>query len=464
MNTFKTLPPGPKTNPAIQLLQWMSNTLKYMDSARQKYGDLFTVYLGSKTQPTVYVSDPQAIQQIFDGESQQFSNPGNQLFKPFLGQYSLITLIEAEHKRHRQLIMPSFHGKHLKAYAQTIDDLIEQIFEALTPGETFSAYGATREISGQIILSVVLGVNKGERISKLNQLISSLLNYAKYPFVSSLFFFPWLRKDFGRWSPWGYVRHLMRQIDELIYAEIAERRQNYDPERTDILNLMMGAKDEAGEALSDRELRDEVVTLVVAGQDGIASAMAWSLYWVHHMPEVRDKLRQEIDSLGPNQNLLDIARLSYLTAVSQEILRISPVEIQPQPRIVKSPIKLLDYDLPIGTVVVPSIYLVHQREDLYPEPQKFKPERFLERKFSYYEYLPFGGGSRRCIGAAFSMLIVKSIIAIAISRYQLELKCDRPVYPTLSGLNLVPGDDVEMAFLGKRTTNSHQSQTVLERI
>jgi unspecific monooxygenase len=459
------LPDGPKTHPVLQLLSWMNDTLGYMKRGSQRYGDLFTARLGN-SEPIIYVSNPQVIQQIFNGESKQFSNPGNQLFKPILGQNSLIVLTGNNHRRHRQLIMPSFHGAHLKAYGQIICNITEQVFSELTPGEIFSARSATERISGQVIFNVLFGVDRTERLQKLDHLISAALDFAKYPLVSSLFFFPFLRKDLGRWSPWGYVCHLMRQIDKLIYAEIEERRQNCDRNRTDILSLLMAACDEAGEPMSDAELRDELVTLMFGGKDGVASAMAWSLYWVHHLPDIGEKLRQEINTLGSNPDPLAIFRLPYLTAVSKEILRISPVEIQTQPRIVASPVEVMGYELPVGTVLIPSIYLVHQREDLYPQPHQFKPERFLEKQFPYYEYMPFGGGSRRCVAAALAEFILKLVLATVVSRYQLTLADNRPVQPVLCGLNLVPGDGVKMLYSGVRTSISDlaKESLPLERV
>ena len=450
------LPKGPTGHPLLQLLEWVNHTLGYMESASQNYGDMFTAYLGSKKDPTVYVSNPQAIQQIFNGESKEFTNPGNQLFKPILGQYALGTLTGEIHKRHRQLIMPCLHGSHLETYAKIIGDTIEQIFKQLKPGQTFSTHEITETISGEVILKVVFGDDQGKNLQQLNQLTSLVLDFfAKNSLASSLLFLPFLRQDLGKWSPWGYVCHLVGQIDSFIYAAIAERRQNFDPQRIDLLNMLMAAKDEAGEPLSDQELRDEIIMLIFGGKDAVASAMAWSAYWVHHLPEVQEKLKQELESLGSQENLLQITRLPYLTAVCQEILRISPVEIQGQPRVVASPVELMGYQLPVGTVLIPSIYLIHQRPDLYPEPQQFQPERFLNKKFPYYEYLPFGGGSRRCIGSAFAQLSLKLFVIIIISRFKLKLARDESIHPVLRGLNLIPHNGVPMTFLGQSMMDSN---------
>ena len=445
---MKKFPDGPKTHPLLQLLWWMKDTLGYMKKGVQNYGDIFAARLGSSN-PTLYVSNPQAIAQIFAGESKQFSNPGNQLFKPILGASSLIVLTGAEHHRHRQLIMPSFHGNRMKTYGQVIGKVAEEMFDTLSPGEAFAARSITEKISGEIILKLVIGNSNPERFQQLSQLISATLKFAKIPLVSSLFFLPFLRKDWGRWSPWGYVCHLLRQIDDLIYAEIHDCRQGNYPERTDILSLLVAARDENGEGMSDRELRDEVITLAFGGEDGIASSMAWALYWTHRYPDIRKKLVAEFESLGPSPDPLEVFRLPYLSIVCKEILRISPVEIQTQPRIVSEEVEMQGYTLPKGTVVMPSIYLLHRREDLFPEPEQFKPERFLERKFTYYEYIPFGGGSRRCVGAALAEFILKLVLTKVLSSYDLILT-NNEVSPTLSGLNLVPSNGVEMKFIGKK--------------
>lgn len=198
----------------------------------------------------------------------------------------------------------------------------------------------------------------------------------------------------------------------------------------------MSAVDEAGQPMTDEELRDELMTLLVAGHETTASALTWALYWIHHLPDVHDKLLYELNTLSDNADPSAISRLPYLTAVCQETLRIYPITLTTFVRVLKSPLELMGYEFEAGTALVPCVYLTHQREDLYPEPKRFKPERFLERQFSPYEYFPFGGGNRRCIGIALAQLEMKLVLATIVSRFQLALTDSRPVKPVRRGLTI----------------------------
>jgi cytochrome P450 len=229
---------------------------------------------------------------------------------------------------------------------------------------------------------------------------------------------------------------LVQQIDEMIYALIRERRTQSEQNRQDILSLMMSARYDDGQGMTDEELRDELMTLLTAGHETTASALTWAFYWVDHLPEVRDKLLRELNTLGDNPDPSTVAKLPYLTAVCQETLRIYPIAMNGFPRIVRSPIEIQGYTLPVGTAIIPSIYLAHHREETYPQPKQFKPERFLERQFSPYEYLPFGGGNRRCIGLAFAQYEMKLVLATILSRFQVSLVNKRPVRPVRRGLTL----------------------------
>jgi cytochrome P450 family 110 len=213
---------------------------------------------------------------------------------------------------------------------------------------------------------------------------------------------------------------------------------------------MMAARDENGQPMTNQELRDELMTLLFAGHETTATALAWGLYWIHSLPSVREKLLQELDSLGKNPDPMAIFRLPYLSAVCQETLRIYPVGMLTFPREVKSPVELMGYQLAPGTVVVGSIYLTHRRKDLYPEPLQFRPERFLERQFSPYEYLPFGGGSRRCIGMALAQLEMKLVLASILRDFELALAENKPVPAKRRGVTLGPAGGVRMVMTGRR--------------
>ena len=442
------LPDGPKSPPLVQTLQWMTHPLEFLDDCDHRYGDVFTVRRNND-RPDVYLSNPQAIQEVLTTNPEQFdSGLRNGLLQTLLGQHSIsLSLLERDrHQRQRRLLMPPFHGERMRAYGQLICDITEQVMSQWMIDKPFSVRSSMQEIAMRTILSTVFGLHEGQRFEQLRQLLSSLLNSIGSPLSSSLIFFRSLQRDLGGWSPWGrFLRH-KQQIDQLLYAEIRQRRKQPDPSRTDILSLLMSARDEVGQLMTDVELRDQLMTLLLAGHETTASALAWALYWVEQLPEVRNKLLRELDTLAPNSDPNTIARLPYLTAVCQETLRIYPIALISSPRIVKSPLKLMGYQFEPGTALIPCIYLTHHRKELYPEPKQFKPERFLERQFSAYEYLPFGGGNRHCIGSAFAQFEMKLVLAKILSCYHLVLADRRPVKPVRRGFTLAPPSAMQMVM------------------
>lgn len=448
------LPKGPEAPNLLQVMHWIADPVSYMTNAAKNYGDIFTARAVWGDGHLVFVSHPQAIQQILANDTKQFSAPGelNRILQPLLGDYSIIMLEGDRHRRERQLLMPPFHGDRLRTYGQLICNITRKMMDQLHLQQQFVARPVMQEISLQVILQAVFGLYEGERCQQLQHLLSSLLSLFGSPLTSSFLFFSFLQRDLGAWSPWGHFRRVQQQIDQVLYAEIAERRQQGDlnSQRSDILSLLMAARDEAGHAMTDQELRDELLTLLFAGHETTATAMAWSLYWVHHLPEVKDKLLQEVATLGPDPDPMSLARLPYLNAVCQETLRIYPVGMLTFPRTARSPVEIMGYSFDPGTILVGCIYLTHQRPDLYPEPEKFKPERFLERQFSPYEYLPFGGGSRRCIGMALAQLEMKLVLATILSHYSLALAEPRPVQPQRRGVTLAPATGVRMVLTEQR--------------
>lgn len=338
----------------------------------------------------------------------------------------------------------------MQAYSRLICDLTDKIVGQLQPGEHFRARHVSQDVSLQVILEAVYGLHDSERSQEFKQRITRLANIFESTLTSALLFFPWLQQDWGAWSPWGSLMRQQRAIDEAIYQEIATRRTEDNSQRQDILSLMMSAKDDAGEGMKDSELRDELMTLMLAGHETTATAIAWSLYWVHRYPEIKARLRVEIDSLGTDPEPMEFAKLPYLDAVCRETLRICPVAMLTFPRTVLEPTELMGYQLEIGQVLMGCIYLLHQREDVYPEPRKFRPERFLEKEFSPYEFFPFGGGKRRCIGEALAKLEMKLVLATILSRYELSLPSERPELPARRGVTLAPKTGVRMVFQGQR--------------
>ena len=384
---------GPKTPGLIQKIQWGSDPISYMDAAAQKFPDIFEAKVTPVGKTQILVSHPQAIQQILTKDVKgEYAPPAGNLMRPVVGHESLLFQDHKRHLRQRKLLMPPFHGERMTAYGQAICNLAQQVSKDLLAGKTFSARAIMEDISLEVILEVIFGLSEGERYQQLKELLVYYSGIFHSPIFNLLFLVPSLQKDVGIFSPWRDFLGKRQQIDQLLYAEINDRRAKPDPEQTDILSLLLLARDEDGEAMTDVEIRDQLITLLLTGHETAATAMAWALYWIHYHPEIRDKLLEEIDRLGDTPDPMDIFRLPYLTAVCNETLRIYPVVPISGPRMVKEPFELMGYQLQPGSAVHCCIYLTHHREDLYPNPQQFKPERFLERQFSPYEFMPFGGG------------------------------------------------------------------------
>lgn len=433
----------------LQKLQYTLKPHAYMDAAAQRYGDIFNAPVIGNHPVTLFISNPEALQRIFSSDTKQFTAPSNQLLQPLVGDYSIFTLEGARHRRERRLIMPPFHGERMQAYGQLICKLAAQALNSQPLGTVFSARQLAQEISLEVILQVVFGIYQGERFNHLKSLIVQLTDSLQSPFIGGLLFFPSLQKDWGVRSPWGYFRHLQRQMRELIYAEIHDRRHQADNPGSDILSLLISAQDETGQPMNDAELHDELITLLIAGHETTASAIAWALYWIHRHPEVKQKLLAELVHQGKDPDPTTIMQLPYLTAVCHESLRLFPVATLTVPRKVKEPVELMGYQLEPGVRLYGCIYLTHRRPDLYPEPELFRPERFLERQFSPYEFFPFGGGARRCIGEALAQFEMKLVLTTMLSHYQLAMADQVPEYPQRRGVTFAPARGVQMVLKEK---------------
>lgn len=449
-------PPSLKNHSFFQRLQWIADPVGYMETATQEYPDIFTARVVGFGNDLVFVHHPQALQEILTNDRKKLFASGeeNKILTPLVGDFSVMMLDGDRHRKRRQLVMPSFHGDRMRSYSQAITEITEKVWSQLPHNQCFTASDVTQDITLQVMIQTVFGVYEGERSQQLKTQLQRIADVFRSPLSSSLLFFSFLQTDLGAWSPWGKFLRDRQQLDNLIYAEIAERRQQNNENRVDILSLLMSATDEAGNSMTDQELRDELMTLLFAGYETTATSMAWGLYLIQKHPEVREKLLQELDSLGDSPDPMSIFRLPYLTAVCNEILRIHPVAMLTFPRIVKEPMELLGYSLKPGTALCGCLYLTHHREDLYPEPQKFNPERFLERQFSPYEFIPFGGGVRRCVGEALAVFELKLVLAKIISTYQLALADDQPEVPRRRGVTLAPERGVKMMITGKRSQPS----------
>lgn len=459
VNTSPRVLNGPSKTPLWQQRLWglrfLFRPLETLEARRQAYGDDYRVSQPDSKPALVYFSSPEALEAIFTAKPEQLSSGrSNQILSVLLGEHGIVLLQGEAHQRQRQLLMPPFHGDRMRSYGQVVQNITEQVISQWTTGTSFRVRPAMQSISLQVILKAVFGLDGGQRYEQLRQVLSQMLDGFGSPIGAMFLFYRFLQKDWGGWSPWGRFLRLRQQVDELLYAEIAERRSQPDVERTDILALLMAARDPEGQPLSDVELRDELITLLFAGHETTASALAWALYWIAYRPEVRTKLLAEIDALNPDPDPVTIARLPYLTAVCQESLRLYPIAISAFPRVVQQPMKVASYWLEPGTVVMPSIYLAHHRSAIYPEPKQFRPERFLERQFSPYEYLPFGGGDRRCIGSAFALFEMKLVLFEFLSNLEMTLVNRKPIQPIRRGLTVAPSDQFQIRVTSTRRSRS----------
>lgn len=442
------------------MLQWVFSPMSFMEACTKRYGDIFTLQL---SRPVVFVSNPQAMQQMLTSDTKEFEAPSdwNTPFEPTLGKNSVITLSGKAHQRQRQLMMPSFHGDRMRTYGQVIGDITEEISSQWQIDKPFSTRSAMQAITLRVIMQAVFGLYEGSRAQELEEVLSLMLDDGgQSPARALILYFPALQRDLGPLTPWGKFLRRRERVNQMLYAEIRERREQPDSSRTDVLSLLMAAKDEANQPMTDEELRDELMTLLVAGHETTATALTWALYWIHKLPEVREKLLEELDTLGDNPDPSTIFKLAYLNAVCCETLRIYPVGMLTFPRVVRTPVSLSGHELEPGTLVMGSIYLTHQREDLYPQPKQFKPERFLKRQFSAYEYLPFGGGVRRCIGMAFAQFEMKVVLATILSRWELALVDDGDVGPKRRGLVSGPNRSIQIVVKGERVVKSKILQSI----
>lgn len=363
-----------------------------MERARRERGDVFTLHL--PLGPVVVVADPALVKDVFTGDPDVLrAGEGNRPLEPVVGPDSLLLLDGARHLRRRRLVLPPFHGERLKTYEDDMAALTRASLATWPRDRPFALEGHLRAITLAIIVRVVFGIEDDARAARIQELIPAI---APDGGVSSLLLLPAFRRDLGPRSPWRRFVAARAAVDALLYEQIAERRADPDlAARTDILSLLLQARDEDGAPLADHELRDELMTLLLAGHETTASALAWAFtLLVHARPDALARARDDD---------------AYLDAVATETLRLKP----PLPMAVRrtsAPVTLGDHALPAGTRIAPSIYLIHRREDLYPAPRAFRPERFLDGKAETYAWLPFGGGIRRCVGAAFAQLELRTVL------------------------------------------------------
>jgi cytochrome P450 len=402
----------------------MRRPLESLLSWQRRYGDVFTVrYLifGSG----VYVADPAAIKELLTGDqSDLHAGEANSPLSPVLGSNSVLVLDGPRHMHQRKLLLPPFQGSAVRAFREVIREVAEEEVAGWKVGAEFRMRDRMRALTFEVICRAVFGVTERERIERLRATLLPIMDAG-----GATFFLPApLRRDLGPLSAWGRLQRRLRRTDELLYQEIARRRSDEDlEERTDVLSLLLRARDEDGESMTDAELRDELMTMLAAGHETTATALAFAFDLLLRHPGVLSRLQEELVRDGDD----------YLNAVVTESLRLRPV-IDAAERTLTRPRTVSGYELPAGIRVYPAIVLVQRREDLYPDADKFRPERFLDEGAESYAWIPFGGGIRRCIGAALAQAEMAEVIRTVLSRVELRALRPEPEPVVMRGITLVP--------------------------
>jgi len=397
-----------------------------MESCRRRFGDAFSVTFTGFTSPMVMLSEPAAIQALYTNPKHALP-PGRSIaLLPIMGPRSVLLLEGADHLARRRAMLPPFHGERMQAYESTVRDIAAREVDSWQDGAELALHPRMQAVTLEVILRAVFGVTDEERRERLRELLPQLLASTS---SVSLQFKVLISRRFERFDPLSFLRQLSAEIDELLFAEIAERRA--DPQldaRQDILSLLALARFEDGGGMSDQELRDQLLTLLLAGHETTATGLAWTADLLVRNPHVLERLTNELDA-GQDD--------AYLRAVISESLRLRPV-VPLAGRRLTSGLEVNGYTLPAGTDVTPAIWLTHTRPDVYPEPYAFRPERFLGERPTTYGWVPFGGGVRRCLGAAFAEMEMRVVLTEMLRRRKLQAAAPRAERPARRNVTLSP--------------------------
>jgi cytochrome P450 family 135 len=390
----------------IQTAIWSRQAQWMLTQSRRRLGPTFTLEIAYEGK-WVIVSDPEMVKQVFTGDPKVFhAGEGNEILRPLLGKFSLLTLDDAAHMSQRKLLLPPFHGRRMAGYEESMREIAGREIESWPTGVPYQLRPRMQAMTLDIILATVFGVEGGERLAPLRESLRDFLDMLTDP----RFIVPLLGLGPDRIRSFPPFRRRVDRVAALIGREIADRRVAGDlEERDDILSLLVAARHEDGSPMSDAEIHDELLALLVAGHETTATALSWAIERLIRHPDKLGRLRDEV-AVGED---------AYLTATIQETLRLRPVIVIVIRRLTEA-IELGGYDLPAGVSVVPSIHLVHRDPTIYPEPDRFLPERFLETPPGTYTWIPFGGGVRRCLGAAFAQQEMAIVLEELVARRVIE--------------------------------------------
>jgi len=410
-----------------------------MEDCRRRYGDSFTLRIANEG-VWVFVSDPDSIKAVFTGDPRLLhAGEANVVLLPVLGSNSVLLLDEGAHMRQRKLMLPSFHGDRLRGYAETMRDVTEEAIGSWPLGKPLATRPLMQALTLEIIMRTVFGVQDEDRKARLGAALSELLRWGTDPRRVAL----GIALGPQRVIRLGLYRRVLEPADDAIYEEIAARRAAGGlEERDDVMSLLLQARHEDDTPMSDQELRDELITLLVAGHETTATGLAWALERLVRHPDALERLREGDDD--------------YADAVVKETLRLrSPIGIVL--RKLREPMELGGRLLPAGVNVVPCIYLMHRRADIYPDPLAFRPERFLEGQGGTYTWIPFGGGVRRCLGASFAQLEMRIALQTLAGRLDLGAADSPPEHIVRRGITMSPSREGEIVARARTAVRSETS-------
>ncbi|MCB0876420.1 MAG: cytochrome P450 [Solirubrobacterales bacterium] len=438
------LPSGPPSPGIWQMRQWFRDPVGFMERNRERHGSIFRVKLGSLKR-CAFVADPDAAWTVLSGDPSSYRmGPTNQIFRPVLGENSLFLLDGEQHKHHRRLMTPAFHPRTVRGYGGLIEEIAAREMAAWPTEQPFPLQQPMRRITTESIVRIVVGVCSPERDSQIRRLVPEMLEIAENP----LALMPQFQRELGGRSPFGRVMNVTRQIDEILFDEIGLRRNlRLDERGADVLSALAAPKPHEDGFMTDREIRDELLTMLIAGHETTANALAWSFERILRHPVVHDRLLAEFGS-GDD---------GYLDAVVRETLRQRPI-LPITARRLTVDAELGGFEFPRGWTLMPCIYLIHQDPEVFPEPDRFRPERFLEDpKPSSRVWLPFGAGSRHCVGSHLALMTIKSVIRVVLSRAVLEADPE-PEPIVRNNMTLAPGLGATAVLRGRRGTGLRRRQ------
>jgi cytochrome P450 len=414
------LPPGPRRPAPFQSVEYGLDPLGFFGRAWRRFGDVYTVRVVGEE--WIVLCHPDAVREVYGhGPDDLDSGAANLPLRPILGTRNVLLLDGSEHLRRRKLVLPPFHGERMKAYAGIVTEAADRELRGLPGGVPLAALPHMQAITFEVILRAVFGVDDTERLGRLTAALRRLLSWTTN--WRRVLVFTFLGPE--RVMALDGFRRQLAEVDALVMAEIARGREADDlAEREDVLSLLLGARDEAGEPLGDEELRDELVTLLVAGHETTAALLAWSLQELARQPALQDRLAAAEDG--------------FADAVVAETLRLHPPVPLGSLRRLRRPLRLAGRDLPAGATVASCALVIHRRPDLYERAESFVPERFLEAKPATGAFLPFGGGVRRCVGAAFAQFEARLVLEAVARRFVLRPAGRPPRGVGRRGIVLVP--------------------------